>query len=222
MRGEAAAISSTFFTPSAGLKNGVDENGLLDGMARLELGEELVEIMDVPGALDLGQHDDVQLVADLADDLDDVVQHPRAVEAVDAGPQAGGAEIGGLGHLDEALASGFLGIGGNRVLQIAENHVHLLGDIRHLGAHLLQVRRHEMDHALKPHRQLAIWCGRADGERLEELARQLHESPPCGCRQGAYNPPQNLLIAMQHRWPACATRLQGDRAGARRAGGIEA
>ena len=43
-----------------------------------------------------------------------------------------------------------------------------------LGADLLEVRRHEMDHPLEPHRQLAPGLRRADGERLEEAAREFH------------------------------------------------
>ena len=39
---------------------------------------------------------------------------------------------------------------------------------------LLDMRRQEMDHALEPDRQFAQGGGRADGKRLEELARKLH------------------------------------------------
>ena len=46
----------------------------------------------------------------------------------------------------------------------------------HLGAHFLVVRRHEMNHALEPHRQFAQRRGRADGERSKELAWQLHRT----------------------------------------------
>ena len=64
MRGEAAAIASTLLTPCAVSRMAWIRIGLLDRVPRLELREQLVEIMDVPGALDLGQHDDVELVAD--------------------------------------------------------------------------------------------------------------------------------------------------------------
>jgi hypothetical protein len=75
-------------------EDGVDQDRLLTPWLRFELGEELVEIVDVPRAFDLGQHDDVELVAGLRDDLGDVVEQPRRVEAVDARPQAGAlAEI---------------------------------------------------------------------------------------------------------------------------------
>ena len=79
-----------------------------------------------------------------------------------------------LRHLDEALARGLLGLDRNGVLQVAQHDVDLARELRHLGAHLLVVRRHEMDHALEPHRQVAQGRGRADGERGEELAGELH------------------------------------------------
>ena len=174
MRGEAAAIASTLLTPCGGLQNGVDQDRPLDGVAGFELGQKLVEIVDVPGAFDLGQHDDVELVADRGDDLGDVVERPGRVERVDARPQAGRAEIGRLGHGDEALARRLLGVGRDRVLQIAEHHVDLPGELRHLGGDLLDMRRHEMDHALELDRQLAQRRRRADRQRLIEWARQLH------------------------------------------------
>jgi len=47
-------------------------------MARLELRQQLVEIMDVPRPLDLRQHHHVKLVAGLRDDLGDVVDESGA------------------------------------------------------------------------------------------------------------------------------------------------
>ena len=47
-------------------------------------------------------------------------------------------------------------------------------ELRHLCAQLLDMRRHEMDHALEPDRQFAQGGRRADRKRLEELARKLH------------------------------------------------
>jgi len=44
------------------LQDGVDHNRPGDAVARLKLGEQLVEIVDVPRPLDLGQHDHVELV----------------------------------------------------------------------------------------------------------------------------------------------------------------
>ena len=144
-------------------------------MARLELRQQLVEVVDVPRPLDLGQHHHVELVAGGRDDLRDVVERPRGVERVDAGPQAGLAVVE-LRHLDEARARRLLGVGGDRVLQVAEHHVDLRDQLRHLGADLVHVRGHEVDHALEAHGKLAEGGGRADREGLEEIARQFHAS----------------------------------------------
>ena len=160
-----------------GLQNGVDQDRLLHRVPGLELRQQLVEIVDVPRALDLGQHHHVELVADRGDDLGDVVERPGRIERVDPRPQPGRAEIGRLGHGDEALARGLLGVGGNGVLEIAEHHVDLPDELRNLGGDLFHMRRHEMDHALEPHRQFAQRRGRADRKRLKERTRQLHARP---------------------------------------------
>ena len=159
------------------LQNGVDHDRLCDLVPRFELGEQLVEVMDVPGPVDLGQHDDVELVADRRDDLGDVVERPGRIERIDARPQSGRPEIDRLAHGDEARARRLLGLDGDGVLEVAEHHVDLAGELGHLGAHLLVVRRHEMDHALEPHRQVAHRRRRADGQRLEKLPRGLHAGP---------------------------------------------
>ena len=169
-----------------GLQNGVDHDGLGHAVLRLELGEELVEIGDVPGAFDLGQHDDVELVSDRADDLDHVVERPGAVQGIHAGPQTRRAEIGRLRHFDEAGAGRFLGVGGDRVLEIAEHDVDLLGDVGNLGAHLLHVRRHEMDHALDLDRRLAEGRRRANGQRTVELIGKLHEGKAPAARVSVF------------------------------------
>ena len=130
--------------------------------------------MDVPRPLDLRQHDDVELVANGRNDLGNIVERPGRVQAIHAGPQAGVAEVEFLAHLDEALARRFLGVGGNGVLEIAQNHVDRLGHVAGLGADFFQMRRHEMDHALHPHGQVAIGGRRPDGERLVEFARGFH------------------------------------------------
>ena len=153
------------------LEDGVDEDRLLDAMLGFELGKQLVEVVDVPRPLDLGQHDDVELVADGGDDLAHVVEHPRAVEAVDARPQAGRSEIVVARHSDEASARGFLLVGGDGVLEVAQHDVDLTGDVLDLGADLLVVRRHEMNHALQPHGERAVGFRSADGEWGVEFLR---------------------------------------------------
>ena len=50
-----------------GLEDRVDQDRPLEAGLRLELGQQPVDVVDVPGALDLGDHHDLELVADLAD-----------------------------------------------------------------------------------------------------------------------------------------------------------
>ena len=174
MRGEAVAIASTLLTPCAVSRMAWIRIGFAQFVARFELREQLVEIVDVPRAIDLRQHDDVELVAD------------RATISVTSSSAQG--ELSALMRVHSPVAPKsvafaismkprarrLLGVGRNGVLEIAEHDVDLPHEFRHLGAHLLDVRRHEMDHALEPHRQFAQRRRRADGERLKELARQLH------------------------------------------------
>ena len=60
------------------LQDGVDEDRLVQRVLGLELGQQLIEIVDVPGPLDLGQHDHVELGAGGRHDLQDVVETPTA------------------------------------------------------------------------------------------------------------------------------------------------
>ena len=60
-----------------GLQDGVDENGFADAVFCFKLRQDLVEVMNVPSTFDLGQHDNIELVADRGDDFADIVQHPR-------------------------------------------------------------------------------------------------------------------------------------------------
>src|SRR5207247_5945371 len=76
-----------------GREDGVHEERAPEPVAGLELGEEAVDVVDVPRPLDLGDHDDLEAVADLGDEAGDVVQEPRAVEAVDARPEGRVAQV---------------------------------------------------------------------------------------------------------------------------------
>ena len=67
---------------AGGLEDGVDEDRLGEAGLRLELGEEPVDVVDVLGALDLRDHDHVELVADLGDRGGEVVEDPGRVEAL--------------------------------------------------------------------------------------------------------------------------------------------
>ena len=125
MRGLAPAMASTFLTPSAVSRMAWIRIGLGKRVLGLELGQQLVEVVDVPGPLDLRQHDHVELGAGRRHDLQDVVEHPGRVERVDARPQPGLAEVVGLGHRDEAAPRRLLGVGGDGVLEVAEHDVDL-------------------------------------------------------------------------------------------------
>ena len=51
-----------------GLEDGVDEDRPLELVLGLELRQQAVDVVDVPRPLDLGDHDDLEPVADLADE----------------------------------------------------------------------------------------------------------------------------------------------------------
>jgi len=61
MRGEATAIEATLLTPRRS-PNGVNEDRVFHAILRFKLSQQLIEIMDVPSAFDLRQHDDVELL----------------------------------------------------------------------------------------------------------------------------------------------------------------
>ena len=69
--------------------------------------------------------------------------------------KSGRAEIDRLGHLDHAGARGLLGVGRDRVFEIAEDDIDLRAISGTLARTFSMMRRHEMDHALEPHRQFA-------------------------------------------------------------------
>ncbi len=64
----------------------VDQDRPGNAVLRLKLGEQPVKIVDVGDALGLGQHDDFELVADRADNFDDIVERPWRIERIDAHP----------------------------------------------------------------------------------------------------------------------------------------
>ena len=63
------------------LEDRVDEDRFLQPVPRLEQRQILVDEMDVPVALDLGDHHDVELVADLADESASCRRGTRASSA---------------------------------------------------------------------------------------------------------------------------------------------
>ena len=160
----------------------MEEDGAGNSRLGFKLRDQLVCEVDIPRAFDLGQHDDVVDVAGLGDDLGDVVEEPGRVERVHPRPQtrAEFLPVDHAGHLDGAGAGLDLGVGGDGVFEVGEDDVDLGGHVRRLGADLLVMAGHEMNHALQLDRQLAQRLRRADGERLEELAGGLgaHERVP--------------------------------------------
>src|SRR5439155_937070 len=81
-----------------------DEERAPELVAGLELGQEAVDVVDVPRPLDLGDHDHLEPAADLAHQPHDVVEEPRAVEAVDARPERRVAELDLAADAHEPLA----------------------------------------------------------------------------------------------------------------------
>ena len=92
---------------------------------RLELGEQPVDVVDVLGALHLGDHDDVEAVADLGDEGHEVVDHgpveydpeddypifciPTAAAVVDD-PGSLGIVVGGSGNGEQIAANKVTGV----------------------------------------------------------------------------------------------------------------
>src|SRR5205823_5555829 len=135
-----------------------------------------IDVMDVPGSLHLRNHDHLELVADLGDEMHEVVQDPWTVEAVDTRPEGGVAEVRLLCDPDEAIARCHFPVGRDRVLEVAEQNVARPRHVRHLRGHLLVARVEEVDHPRGLDGDLSEWSRRADRQRLEEVARVSHRS----------------------------------------------
>ena len=80
--------------PLGGLEQGMNQDRPADSVSRFELGQQLVDEVDVPGAFDLGDDHHVDLVARRRDDLEHVVEEPWAIEGVDAHPERRFAQLG--------------------------------------------------------------------------------------------------------------------------------
>ena len=170
MRGAGGGDLLEVGDAEVGLEQRVHKDRALQARLGLQLGEQAVDVVDVPGALDLRDHDDLELVPDLPHQFGDVVEHPRRGELVDARPQRGVAEIHFPAHLDQTGAGGELAIDGHRVLEVAEQDVHGGGDVGDLGHHLLVREVQEVDHPGGLEGDLARRLGGVDGEGLEEVA----------------------------------------------------
>ena len=164
---------------AGGLEDRVDQQRPVEPGLGLELGEQPVDVPDVLGALHLRDHDHVEPVADLRDQRGQVVEHPGAVEGVDAGPElrrtSGSPEVGGvLDDPHQPGPGGLLAVGLDGVLEVAEQDVDLADELGHLGGHLLVARVEEVDRPARPGRDLPQRLGRADGEWTEEVLGGSH------------------------------------------------
>ncbi len=156
------------------LEDGVHQDRPVQAGLRLELGEQPVDVRDVLGALHLRHHHHVEPVADRGDQGGQVVEHPGAVEGVDARPElrrpAPSSEAGrGLRDRHQSFARGHLVVGLDGVLEVAEQDVDGAGQLRHLGRHLRVGRVEEVDGPGRSRRDLAERLGGADRERAEEV-----------------------------------------------------
>ena len=155
----------------------MDQDRALQPGLRLELGEQAVDVMDIPGALDLGDHDDLKQLADLGDQRGQVIEHPGALQRVDPGPQRRLAEVRLLRGLDQPSPRCLLAIDGDRVLEVAEQDVGLLGDLGRLGDHLLVGEVEEVDHPRGLDRDLAQRLRCADRQRVKEVSGVSQGAP---------------------------------------------
>jgi hypothetical protein len=153
-----------------GLEDRVHEDRAVEPGLGLELGEQAVDVVDVPRALDLGDHDHLELVADLHHQFGQVVQHPRRGELVHPRPQRGVAELHLASDLDQARPRRLLAVHRHGVLEVAQQDVDRRRDVGHLGDHLLVGEVEEVDHPRGLERDLARRLGRVDGEWLEEVS----------------------------------------------------
>ena len=150
------------------LEDRVDEDRPPQPVAGLELGEQAVDVVDVPRALDLRDHDDGEPVADLADEPHEVVERPRRLEGVDPRPQRRPAEVHLAPDPHEPLARGLLAVGRDGVLEVAEQDVGTCGQLGQLGDHVLVGGVEEMDHPRRRHGDLGERGRARRGQRLQE------------------------------------------------------
>jgi hypothetical protein len=155
-------------------EDGVDQDRSIDPVLALKLGQQLIEVVDIPWSFNLRQHDHVELPADRTYDLNYIVQRPRRVERVDPGPKPGRAEINRLSHFNEAVPCRALGVRRDCVLKITQHHVDLADKFRDFRAHFVDVRRHKMDHALEPAGEFSPGLGGPDCQWSIEVACKLH------------------------------------------------
>ena len=127
--------------PSRRLEDGVEQQRPVEAGSGFELGDQPVDIVDVLGPLDLGDHDHLDAVADLGDRGGQVVEDPRRVERVDPCPELGGGVIPRLGDLDQPGPRRLLLGCRDAIFEVGEQDVDRGRDVRNLGDHLRLERR---------------------------------------------------------------------------------
>ena len=100
-------------------------------------------------ALYFRDHDNIQNVSRLENHFGNIVQNPRAIERIDAGPATGLAEVVVLHDLNESAPRIFLRIRRNRVFEVTQQNIYLLKHPWHTLAHFRVMWRQKMDHALQ-------------------------------------------------------------------------
>ena len=171
MRGLAVAISSRFTTPRPVSRIACTRIGRSSPALRLELGEQAVDVVDVPGALDLRDHDHVELVADLGDAASVMSSRTHGLSSELTRVQSAVSPRSiSLPTLTRPSRAASLLSTGDRVLEVAEHDVRLRGDVGQLADDLLVRRVEEVDHPRGRERDLEHRVGRADGEGLDEVA----------------------------------------------------
>ena len=143
-------------------------------MFGFELREQAIDVVDVPRPFDLRDHDHVELVSDLADDSDQVVEHPRTVERVDPHPELGLTELDLARDADQPFTSVDLAISLDRVLEVAEQHVDLGNEVGNFARHLRIAGIEEVNHPARPERDFTRRFGSANGQGFEEIAVVAH------------------------------------------------
>ena len=121
--GEPAAISRTLAKPRAVSMMTSRPTRFVRPLAASIGGDQRVDGVEVGGGADLGDHEEVDALAGLLEDVDDVAVPERGVEAVDADGEGLGAPVDLVDRLDDVGAGGRLVGGRDAVLEVEVDHV---------------------------------------------------------------------------------------------------
>ncbi len=101
----------------------LDTDALRSPFCRLDLGEQHVDRVDVGGVSRLRDHDQVEPLARLLDDVDHVAVHERRIEAVDAYRQRAIAPVEVIDRGDNIGARPLLLADRDRIFQIEQHDI---------------------------------------------------------------------------------------------------